>query len=74
MATPLELVARHKKREAVRDVKRAQNFQRRAGFREILDRAVDATAAELDGSGLKHAATRRYAMFVFHAQSLGMEL
>src|SRR3974390_2414202 len=64
VTAPLELIAGHKKREAVWNVKRAQDFQRRAGIREILDRTIHAAAAELDGSGLKHAATRGYSVFI----------
>src|SRR5262249_43999994 len=64
VTAPPELVARHEKRKAVGDVKRAQDFERRAGVRQILHGTVHAAAAELDGSGLKHAATRSYPVFV----------
>ena len=57
MATPLELIARYKKRETVRDKQGGGYFERSAGFRDVANDAVNSTAAELNGSGLQCAAT-----------------
>ena len=58
VASPLELVARHRERKAVRDVKRSYNLQCRAGVGQILRGTFDPDAVELDHSRLTHATTR----------------
>ena len=64
MASPLELIARDKEREAVGDKQRGHDFERSPCLGQVANDAVNSTAAELNCSGLQHAATWRYPVFV----------
>jgi hypothetical protein len=64
MALPLELIAGHIKREAVRDEKRGHDFKRGPCLRNVLDGAIDPAAAELDGPGFQDTTTGRDPMLI----------
>lgn len=70
MAGSLELIAGHKKREAVGDEQRGHDFERRPCLGQVPNSAVNSTAAELNRPGLQHAATRSNPVFA-HAGTKG---
>jgi hypothetical protein len=60
--------------EAVRYPDRAGDVEGRAACGEVADGAIDAAAAELDGSGLEDAMTRRGTVLVHGTQKLRKNL
>jgi len=58
-AWPLQLVRLHSEGEAVGNKERGYDLERRAGFRDVANGAVNCAAAELNRSGLQYTAALR---------------
>jgi hypothetical protein len=58
LAGSLQLIAPNNQRESVRNIERAQNFERCPGFRKVAHIAVNCFVAALDQAGLQDTATR----------------
>ncbi len=70
MAGTFELITGHKKREAVGDEQWGHDFECGPCFGKVANGAVYSTAAELNRSGLQHAATWGNSVFV-HSGIIG---
>ena len=72
---PMNVFGQNDKVEPLRNADGTDNLEGSSARGKVANSAIDRTAAELDGSGLQHAMTRRNAMLVSgdHAATLAQK-